>query len=185
MTLTQLTKAISSTDLPRQHLAVVELFKQCGRYASMRHSSYADLKRAPWPKGGGVYIVRQDTKEEAGKVIYIGKTGKLCGKDGQNVSMNGGEFSKRILRTTPYCYQGSGTYADYFEYGPNFKGVKPAIIGDSSKRYRFHIPLANITTECLSIAGIEREICPAPLEALLLQIYIAQYSALPPANQEL
>jgi hypothetical protein len=109
-------------------------------------------------------------------------TGKMArGEEG--VVPGGSGFAGRLGRHTPYAYTAKGTYCDHFEFGPNAAGDK--VLGlPPEGRYRHRFPLREIVTDCFLLTGIEREIAPSFLEAMLLQIYFRQMAALPLGNNE-
>ena len=180
MTINQLAVTLAPVVPAKHYAAITDLFQVANRFVSIAGPTVANLNQAAWPTGSGVYVVRKHT---TGEVLYIGKTGKLKGVDGAPAIMNGGSLVQRLQRWTPYCFQSAGPYADHFEYGPNF-GVNDISKQPFAVRYRIHVPLVQITTDCFSTAGIEHQLSPALLEALLLQDYVSRYGALPPGNQE-
>ena len=182
MTISQLAAILAPLTTGQHYAGITALFEANNRFVSISANSAALLKSQPWPAGSGVYVVRQQN-QEGNTILYIGKTGKLMGVDGAPAIMNGGSLVQRLQRWTPYCFQSAGQYADHFEYGPNF-GVNDIPKQPFAVRYRIHVPLVQITTDCFSTAGIEHQLSPALLEALLLQDYVSCCGALPPGNQE-
>ena len=180
MTINQLAATLTTAVPDTYYAAITDLFKAANRFVSIAGQTVANLEQAAWPTGSGVYVVRKHT---TGDVLYIGKTGKLKGVDGARAIMNRGSLVQRLERWTPYCFQSAGQYANHFEYGPNF-GVNDIPQQPFAVRYRIHVPLGQITTDCFSTAGIEHQLSPALLEALLLQDYVSRSGALPPGNQE-
>ena len=181
MNIYQIAAVITGQPPGKLYGVVSGLLAANGRFVTIYGKTFTAIKSAPWPTGSGVYVVRD---LNAGSILYIGKTGKLIGIHGAPVIVNRGALCKRISRWHPYCYQSAGQYKHNFEYGPNF-GVNDIQKQPYSRRYMFHTHLSFIETDCLSTAGIEQDLSPAYLEALLLQNYVSINGALPAGNKEL
>jgi hypothetical protein len=167
--------------MQERFVAIRNYFVAAQRFVEVK--TVAGFNRNLSLNGPGVYVVYHNT-EGAAKVLYIGKTGKWNRppNDG-SVVMNNGRLADRLQRWTPYVYQNAGRYADHFEYGPNFTGARKPPTNPAN--YRNHVPLAEIVTECFLLDGMEREVSPAFLETLLMQIFLQANGDLPPANREL
>jgi hypothetical protein len=184
MTLQDIINELGKTQVSHLHSALEGLFSANNRLSLIVGDSFGDLKRACWPKGSGVYIVRRRNNETPTGIIYIGKAGKFKAPKSGEVELNNGSLEKRLQRFTPYCFQHTGPYENHFEYGPNF-GVDKITKQPHEERYQSHLPLDDVEVVTFSTAGIETEVSPAFLESLLLTAYIANEGCLPPANQEL
>lgn len=181
MTITQVAKELAGLPPAQHYAAVKDMFLRNNRFVSITGETVALLKDVPWPPGSGVYVVR-DLPED-GNILYIGKTGKLTGIDGARAGVNGGALIQRLQRWTPYCFQTAGPFSDHFEYGPKY-GVNVIREKPYPDRYRFHVQLKQIAIDCFSTAGIEQQLSPAFLEALLLQDHVSRQGRLPTGNQE-
>jgi hypothetical protein len=166
------------------HSNIEQFFLSNQRLVSIEGNRFEDLNKANWPKGSGVYVIRQRGHHDLGSILYIGKTGKLKSTDNGTIKMNSGSLKQRLKRWTPYCFQSQGCYKDHFEYGPNFS-VNLLKKQPMEGRYRERIPFKEIEIVCFSTAGIELQISPALLESLLLSNYVVNEGKLPPVNQEL
>lgn len=175
---------IGQTCVADLHSAVEGLFSANNRLSMILGDSFSDFKKADWPKGSGVYVVRLRSNAAPSGILYIGKTGKFKATAPGKVELNSGSLEQRLQRSTPYCFQRKGPYENHFEYGPNF-GVNQITKESHKARYQQHLPLGEIEVVTFSTAGIETEISPAFLESLLLTAYLANEDSLPPANQEL
>ena len=166
------------------HSNVEQLFLAKHRLVSIEGGSFEDFNKKNWPKGSGVYVIRQRGCHALGDILYIGKTGKLKSTEHGAIKMNSGSLKQRLQRWTPYCFQSQGCYKDHFEYGPNFS-VNLLKKQPMEDRYRERMPLREVEVVCFSTAGIELQISPALLESLLLNNYVVNEGRLPPVNQEL
>jgi hypothetical protein len=175
---------VLSGEMQERFTAIRDYFEAAKRLVRVEVRTVADFNGNPSLNGPGVYVVYHNVEDPA-KVLYIGKSGKWRRppEDG-SVVMNNGRLADRTERWTPYVYQKVGDYANHFEYGPNFpsNGEKPPT---NPANYRKHVPLAEIVTHCFLLAGMEREVSPAFLETLLMQIFLQANGDLPPANREL
>jgi hypothetical protein len=160
---------------------VVEHFKALGCVVELTGSNVSDFGRRRWPNAPGVYVVRTIADR---KVLYIGMTGKLSGKDSSPVELRNGRLSHRAGRWTPYVFQAKGTYSGYWECGPNFKNNTQRPPETSDNSYRHHFPLESILVQCFDLSNHWREVSPSFLEALLLQAHLLEIGTLPLGNQD-
>jgi len=164
---------------PHSEFEAVKAYFQClHRYQVISSSTARQLH---FPKQTGVYVVRKRNTEGFNGIYYIGLAGKMR-THVNGTRLNSGTLAQRLHRWTPYCFQTEGLYADHFEYGPNY-GVDDLRKQPYDKRYCYHIPLCDVETECFITGADEKEIAPAFLEALLLQLVLQSSGNLPPANQ--
>lgn len=184
MTLQNIITTLASVSPNQVFEQVTSAFVSANRFHRIAADSFEKLKKEPWPKSNGAYVVRRAGSEGMDGVLYIGKTGKLQPTNEGGVIANSGKLIGRLSRWTPYCFQSEGPFANHFEYGPNY-GVNEIPKQPHADRYRHHISLAQVWTDCFATSGIEQEVSPAFLETLLLQAYVCGKAALPPANQEL
>jgi hypothetical protein len=147
-----------------------------------RFYRYTPGGNANWPEGRGVYVI-WETQPTVETIIYIGKTGSF-GRNAQGeVVYGGGTLKQRASRWHPYSFTTKGIYANHFEYGPN-ASVNEIKNLPEADRYQKHLPFPSVIVDCYVTDGMEHEVSPSFLEALLLQTYIRQYRSLPPANNE-
>jgi len=157
-------------------------FQQDGRLKTL--TGQQAWTRNNWPDGCGVYLIWRVHAGGGRQLLYIGKAGKYCRTNHGAATMNGGNFAARLARWTPYCFQQEGPYAEYFEYGPRFRGQQ-LLHTQYEARYQHHVPEAEIEVECFCLSGWEQNLSPALLEANLLQEYLIEHNDLPVANNEL
>lgn len=134
-----------------------------------------------WPAGRGVYVVRQISTGDS--ILYIGMTGRFKRNGDESVTMRGGVLADREARWHPYSFTKEGPYQNYFEYGPNYS-VNVLLTKAAEGRYRHHVPFVDIVVDCFVTDGVEREVSPAFLETLILQMYMREFGTLPPANNQ-
>lgn len=161
------------TRFARFYQDLVKLFSSRLRFVRMKAGFFT---RKNWPKGSGVYVIWKVVGKSR-ELIYIGKTGTYR-RVGKLVGINNeqNKFKERMARWTPYCF-----FAECFYYGPQFKGsAKPKPNDDSN--YGECIPISEIEIDFF-VCGTG-SVAPAFLESLLLQIYMDEHLALPPANNE-
>jgi hypothetical protein len=136
-----------------------------------------------WPAGRGVYVIwKLDPSGDT--IVYIGKVGEFKRDANGVVRFGGGTLAQRFSRWHPYSFTTTGPFANHFEYGPN-ESVNELRNLPEAGRYKFHLHFDVIAVDCYVTDGIEREISPSFLEVMLLQMYMAQHGALPPANNAL
>jgi hypothetical protein len=135
-----------------------------------------------WPLGRGVYVIWQN-QPGGDAMIYIGKTGGYGRDDQGAVIYGGGTFAQRASRWHPYSFTRKGVCAGHFEYAPN-ASVNTIRKLPEAERYQKQLPFSSITVDCYLTDGIEHQVSPSFLEALLLQTYLARFNSLPVANNE-
>jgi hypothetical protein len=106
-------------------------------------------------------------------------TGKFT-RDGRLPANQG--LHHRSQRFHPYCFTNEGAYANYFEFGPNF-GVNEILSKLEQERYSKREALRSLRIDCFTVSR-EGKAAPAALESMLLQMYLEQFSVLPPANNK-
>lgn len=173
-------ESLSVGTLESGYEKLVRVLAQAGRFQRIEATTALGVAAA-WPSGYGVYVVRKARVESVlESILYVGMTGKLARK-GQGIVLGGSGFAGRIDRYTPYCFTSEGPFCDHFEFGPRASGDRVLEL-PAAGRYQHRFPLADIITDCFLLTGVEREVAPSFLEAILLQVYFRQTATLPVGN---
>lgn len=180
VSLVEVLKALAEGAVESGYENLVACLRQAGRFCRIESTTALGVAAA-WPTGFGVYVVRKANVESVlESILYIGMTGKITRREGVTVP-GGTGFAGRINRYTPYCYTSDGPFCDYFEFGPKASG--DGILNmPPEDRYEHRFPLSETVTDCFLLTGIEKEVSPSFLEAILLQLYFRQTETLPIGN---
>jgi hypothetical protein len=147
-------------------------------------------KKIVWPKGFGIYVVWETGKAED-RLIYIGLTGKFKKTQSGACAINGGRFSNRRYRWTPYFFQESnvGGSEFVFKYGPKYSNnamqLKNRFEIDA---YSNSIVYSELRVDFFLFSDDVHDnygYTPSLLEAQLLTEYLIENNTLPPANFEI
>lgn len=173
-------ESLADGSLESGYERLVAVLSRSGRFSRIAVPTARDVATA-WPSGRGVYVVRWARASSfLESILYIGMTGKLTKKE-QGIESSGSGFAGRIDRYTPYCYSSTGRFSDHFEFGPMAAGDSVLEL-PRERRYEHHVPLSETITDCFLLHGVEREVAPSFLEAILLQMYFRQMATLPAGN---
>jgi len=141
-----------------------------------------------WPKGFGVYVVWEINQSNE-KMLYVGMTGKFKKSLQGGYTINGGKFSNRKNRWTPYYFQESLENGFSFKYGPKFSNNKLQFDNRfEADAYLAEICYSNLRVDFFAFsAEVEDNFgyTPSLLEAKLLTEYLIKNKSLPPANLEI
>lgn len=146
-------------------------------------------KKLIWPKTYGVYTIWKTNSDSSRNLLYIGMTGKFKRNDQGIVELNGGSFTERSRRWTPYRFcqsKNDGNFKYTFRFGPKYKNVD--IQGKhkyDEDAYSYAVPYNKLVIHCFTIPSDHPKFTGTYIESALLTSYLKDTGTLPPANNSL
>jgi hypothetical protein len=143
-------------------------------------------KRLKWPDTYGVYTIWKDNSDSSNNLLYIGMTGKFKRNDQGIIELNGGSFTGRMSRWTPYRFCQSKKDRNFrytLRYGPKYKNVN--IQGKhkyDEDAYSHAVPYNELVIHCFNIPSDHPKYTGSYIESTLLTSYLKDTGTLPPAN---